>query len=188
LRFHLPEFSAHIWISGFASRPSDLDLIIRTILEKYPHVNVQFVDLDKVPGSRFLFLATLNAMKSYHSPQRISKTLSMEILLFASANRQIDEAIRLVGMTPNTKKTAVVLVARSEKEASEAAGLLSQILKQNSTDALVDNWSAKRIRNVLSLFGIGSKELKAATRKNELKARVIERLAIERSALLTVRR
>jgi tRNA threonylcarbamoyladenosine modification (KEOPS) complex Cgi121 subunit len=188
LRFQLPEFSAHIWILGFASRPSDLDLIIRTILEKYPQVDVQFVDLDKVPGSRFLFLATLNAMRSYHSRQRISRTLSMEILLFASANRQINEAIRLVGITPNTKETAVVLVARSEKEASEAASLLSQILEQNSNDALIDDWSAERIRNVRSLFEIGSKELKAAIRKNEPKAQAIERLAIERSALLTVRK
>jgi tRNA threonylcarbamoyladenosine modification (KEOPS) complex Cgi121 subunit len=188
LQFQLPEFSAHLWVSGFASKPSDFQLTLRAIREKYPQVSVQFVDLDKVPGSRYLFLATLNALKSFHSSQPVSKTLSMEILLFVSANRQIDEAIRLVGMTPDTKKTAAVLVAESEKEASGAAELLSQVLKQNSSDALLDHWSTERIENVLSLYGIGSKELKAALRNSEPKAQAIERLAIERSALLTVRK
>lgn len=188
MQFQLPEFSAHLWISGFASKPSDFELILRGIREKYPQVSVQFVDLDKVPGSRYLFLATLNALKSFHSHQPISKTLSMEILLFVSAKRQINEAIRLVGMTPSTKKTAAVLVAGSEKEASGAAELLSQIMKQSSSDALLDHWSTERIKNVLSLYGIGSKELKATLRSNELRAQAIERLAIERSALLTVRK
>jgi tRNA threonylcarbamoyladenosine modification (KEOPS) complex Cgi121 subunit len=188
LQFKLPEFSAHIWISGFASKPSDVDLTMRAILAKYPRVIVQLVDLDKVPGSRFLFLATLNALKSFHSRQRISKTLRMEILLFVSANRQINEALRLVGVTPNTRKTAALLVAGSEEETSGAAELLSEVLKQNSNDTLMEDWSAERTKNILFLYGIGPKELKATIRNNESKAQAIERLAIERSALLTVRK
>jgi tRNA threonylcarbamoyladenosine modification (KEOPS) complex Cgi121 subunit len=188
LQFQLPEFSAYIWISGFTSSSIDLDLITRTILEEYPQVTVQLVDLDKVPGSRFLFLATLNALKSFHSRQRISKTLSMEILLFISANRQINEAIRLVGLTPDTRRTAALLIAGSEDKASGAADLLGRVLKQSSSDALMEDWSGERVKNVLSLYGIGSKELKATIRINEAKEQAIERLAIERSALLAVRK
>jgi len=112
----------------------------------------------------------------------------MEILLFVSANRQINEALRLVGVTPNTRKTAALLVAGSEEETSGAAELLSEVLKQNSNDTLVEDWSAERTKNILFLYGIGPKELKATIRNNESKAQAIERLAIERSALLTVRK
>jgi tRNA threonylcarbamoyladenosine modification (KEOPS) complex Cgi121 subunit len=188
LLFQFPEFSVHLWISGFASKPNDLDLVLRRVQEEYPTVSTQFVDLDQVPGSRYLFLATLNALKSFHSKQPIAKTLGMEILLYVSANRQITEAIRLVGMTANTKRIGVILVGKTEDEVSSASELLSQILEQKSNDELLDYWSDERTENVLSLFEIGSKELKATLRKNEAKTEAVERLAIERSALLTVRK
>ena len=178
----------YLWISGFASKPDDFDLTLRGIQEKYPHLSAQFVDLDKVPGSRYLFLATLNALKSFHSRQPISKTLGMEILLFVSANRQITEAIRLVGITSDTKTVAVILVGKTEEEVLGATESLCQTLDQKSNDGLIDHWSAERIQNVLSLFEIGSKELRATLRKNEAKAQAVERLAIERSARLTVRK
>ena len=86
----------HVWISAFAAKPADFDLVLRKVHDEYPNVSVQFVDLDNVPGSRYLFLATLNALKSFRSKQPISKTLGMEILLYVSASRQIAEAVRKV--------------------------------------------------------------------------------------------
>lgn len=186
--FQLPEFSVHVWISGFASKPDDFDVVLRAVQQKHPEISVQFVDLEKVPGSRYLFLATLNALKSFHSKQPISRTLGMEILLYVSGNRQIAEAIQLVGMTSDTRKVAALLVGKSEEEVSAGAELLGQILNQRSDDELIDHWSPVRIDNVLAIFGIGPKELKATLRKDEGKVQAIERLAIERSALLAVKK
>ena len=178
----------HIWISAFETKPDDFDLVLRQVHDKYPNVSVQFVDLDKVPGSRYLFLATLNALKSFRSKQPISKTLSMEILLYVSASRQIAEAIRLVGMSSETNKIAVLSVGETKDELSGTAAVLNRTLNQTNNDALVEVWSTARIENVLSLFQIGTKEIKATLRKNESKLQAVERLAIERSALLTVRK
>ena len=186
--FLLPEFSVHVWISGFASKPDDFDVVLRAVQQKHPELSVQFVDLEKVPGSRYLFLATLNALKSFHSKQPISRTLGMEILLYVSANRQIAEAIELVGITSDTRKVAALLVGRSEEEVLAGADLLGQILNQRSNDQLIDDWSPARVENVLTIFGIGPKELGATLRNNEEKAQAIERLAIERSALLAVKK
>jgi len=187
LLFPLPEYSAFIWISGFTEKPKDLDTVVRAVRDKYPDVSVQFADMNKVPGSRYLLLATLNALKSFHS-KPISKSLSMEILLYTAANRQISEAIRLVGLTPNSEKVTAVLVGKTEQETSGAAELLSKIIGQKSSDKLVDTWSTERVRNVRAIFEIGSKELKATLREDETKTQAIERLAIERSALLTIRK
>jgi tRNA threonylcarbamoyladenosine modification (KEOPS) complex Cgi121 subunit len=187
LLFSLPEFSACIWISGFTAKPNDLDSVVHAIQEKYPDVSVQFADMMKVPGSRYIFLATLNALKSFHS-KPISKSLGMEILLYIAANRQISEAIRLVGITPTSEKITAILVGKTEQEATRAADLLSGIIGQKGSDILIDSWSNERIRNVRAIFEIGSKELKATLRENETKTQAVERLAMERSALLTIRK
>jgi tRNA threonylcarbamoyladenosine modification (KEOPS) complex Cgi121 subunit len=112
----------------------------------------------------------------------------MEILLYVSASRQIAEAIRLVGMSSETNRIAVLSVGETKDELSGTAAVLNRTLNQTNNDALVEVWSTARIENVLSLFEIGGKEFKATLRKNESKTQALERLAIERSALLTVRK
>ncbi len=186
--FQAPEFSAHIWISGFTSKPVDFDAVLNEIHKKHPEVSAQFVDLDKIPGSRYLFLATLNALQSHNSSRPISRTLGMEILLYVSANKQINEAIRHVGMTADTARIAAILVGKTKEETLVVADLLNQILQQKGDDELIDQWSSGRIENVLSLFDIAPRELKAILRESEQREQAVERLAIERSALLTVRK
>jgi tRNA threonylcarbamoyladenosine modification (KEOPS) complex Cgi121 subunit len=112
----------------------------------------------------------------------------MEILLYVSASRQIAEAVRLVGISSETKKIAALSVGKTKDELSGTAAALNRMLNQTNSDELVDVWSTARIENVLSLFQIGAKELKATLRKKESKSQAVERLAIERSALLTVRK
>jgi tRNA threonylcarbamoyladenosine modification (KEOPS) complex Cgi121 subunit len=185
LLFRVPEPSACIWVSGFTSIPGHLEEVVGGVSGKYPNVSAQFADLDKVPGSRYLYLAGLNAIKSFKS-KPISKSLGMEMLLYIAANRQISEAIRLVGITSETKRITAILIGKTEQGVSEAAGLLCNVLKQNGSDSLVETWSVERIRNVRSIYGIGPKELKATLRANERPAEAVERLAIERSALLTI--
>jgi len=112
----------------------------------------------------------------------------MEILLYASADRQISEAIRRVGISANTQEIAALAVAPSTETLSAVRGLLEKQLDTESSDALLDTWSNDRLRTVQEGFGICSKELSATLRKGEDRQNGIERLAIERSALLAVRR
>ncbi len=112
----------------------------------------------------------------------------MEILLYMAANRQVTEALKLVGLSSETRKTAAVLVGKSKEELTKAADFVAELLNQMYEDSLVDDWSAERIENVRSTFGIGEKELEATMRKGESLARALERLATERSALLTIRK
>ena len=55
-------------------------------------------------------------------------------------------------------------------------------------DELVDKWDSTRIENVRSNYRIGEKELRASIRKNEPVSSVIQRLAIERSAILSIKK
>jgi tRNA threonylcarbamoyladenosine modification (KEOPS) complex Cgi121 subunit len=112
----------------------------------------------------------------------------MEMLLYTSADRQISEAIRRVGISADTKEIAALAVAPSTETLSAARSLLEKKLGTESSDALLDTWSKYRLGTVQENFGISSKELSAILRKDEDPQNGIERLAIERSALLAVRR
>jgi len=188
LLFYIPESERHVWISAFDVKPDNVEQILRAAQEKFPEVCVQIVDLNGVAGSRYLFLAILNALKSFNSKRPISKTLAMEVLLYVAASRQISEAIKLVGVTDNTTSIAVIAIGSSSEDVSNVGDFLATVLNRGNRDDLVDRWSPERTRRVRVVFGIGSNELEATKRKNEPIAKAIERLATERSALLTIRK
>jgi len=186
--FEIVELEQFVWISGFDAKPPSVDHIIQTVSERFPGTCVQFVDLDKVAGSRYLFVATYNALKSFSSKHPISRSLAMEVLLYVSASRQIVEALKRVGVTPETKKIAALAVGPSTNEVSATGTFLADIMQRKCIDNLLDEWPTTRIQNVRSALDIRDKELNAILREGEEPIKGIERLAIERSALLAVKK
>jgi hypothetical protein len=79
-------------------------------------------------------------------------------------------------------------VGDSGEQVSGAAKFLAETLGQGSNDQLLDDWPEARIQNVRSDFDIGERELRAVMRKGEPLTSVIERLAVERSAMLAARK
>ena len=152
----------------------------------FPNATVQLFDLDRVAGSRHLLLATFNAVKSFDSKRRISRSLGMEILLFVSGTRQISEAVKRVGVTPKTVRTAATTILASSADYSMVADYIAGVLNGKGDDSLLDHWTSLRRSTVVRTFGIGEKELKATLREDEKTEKAIERLAIERSAMLAI--
>jgi len=87
-----------------------------------------------------------------------------------------------------TGKIAALAVGAKPQEVADAGEFLSQLLKQPSNDELVNQWTQPRIESVRSTFGIGELELKAALRKDERVEVAVEKLATERSAMLTIKK
>jgi tRNA threonylcarbamoyladenosine modification (KEOPS) complex Cgi121 subunit len=110
----------------------------------------------------------------------------MEILLFVSGSGQITEAIERVGISPKTSRTAALAVVPSETEAERVENYLVDAFKKKADDKLLDKWSKQRRTLVRKVYGISSKELIAAAREKEKIEKAIERLAIERSAMLAI--
>lgn len=183
----IPQLGQYVWMSAFDTKPQNIEQMLRSAGERYPDISVQCVDLDRVPGSHYLLLATVNALKSYRSKQPITKSLGMELLLYISGNGQINEALTRVGVTSETKRTAALAVGSSSNQVSSTGTYLEQQFSQHARDDLLDDWSPSRIQNVRSGFQIGDKELKAIIRTKEPITSAIERLAIERSAMLALR-
>jgi len=188
LLFEIKDPKEYVWISAFDAKPEDVEHVLRSMHQKFPAVSVQLVDLEKVAGSRYLFLATVNALKSFRSKQPIARSLSMEILLYVAANRQIGEALKIVGVTTQTKNVAAIAENESKEQVLEAATTLRELLRIEESDVLLDKWNARRVGHVRSVLGIGDKEIRATLRKKEDSTKAIERLAIERSAMLAIKK
>jgi tRNA threonylcarbamoyladenosine modification (KEOPS) complex Cgi121 subunit len=109
----------------------------------------------------------------------------MEILLFVSGTRQITEALERVGINQGTTRSAVLAIASTEQEITTIVNLLIEKFNRNDDDRLLDIWAKERRASVRRVFGIGSKELKATYRVGGINM-AIEKLAIERSAMLAI--
>jgi tRNA threonylcarbamoyladenosine modification (KEOPS) complex Cgi121 subunit len=188
LLFEIKDSAEFVWISAFDTKPDSVEHVLQSIQAKYPDVCIQLVDLDRVAGSRYLFLATYNALKSFRSTQPIARSLGMEILLFAAGNRQIGAALKNVGVSPETRRVAAIAVGKPRAQILESAAALRDIIKKEESDDLLDRWDQNRIKRVRSVFGIEDNEIKALCHKNESSVKVLERLAIERSAMLAIRK
>jgi len=186
--FEIPHLRLHGWISAFDTKPENIEQLFRSATEKYPTVSLQLVDLDRVPGQRYLLLATVNASESFHSKQPITKTLGMELLLYVAGEKQITEALGRVGINPQTRSVAAIAVGASVQQVAAVVSSLAQTLRVSENDQLLEDWPAARIENVRSGFEIGEKELHAVIRKREPVTAAIERLAVERSAMLAARK
>jgi tRNA threonylcarbamoyladenosine modification (KEOPS) complex Cgi121 subunit len=174
-----------LWVSAFEGQV-DAAHVLKEAQEKLQGTTIQLFDLDKVAGSRHMLLATFNALSSYNSNRRISHSLAMEILLFVSGTGQIVEAIKRVGISPKTSRTAALALVFSDVEAQRVENFLVDAFRKKADDTLLDSWTKQRRASVQGVYGISNKELGAATRENEKVERAIERLAIERSAMLAI--
>ena len=96
--------------------------------------------------------------------------------------------MKRVGITTSTKRIAAIVVGDSTDRVSVAGSFLAELLNNRSRDELLDEWSPERVDNVRSGFEIGEKELRAIIRKGEARTKAIERLAIERSAMLAIKK
>ncbi|MEM4473885.1 MAG: KEOPS complex subunit Cgi121, partial [Candidatus Bathyarchaeia archaeon] len=106
------EFGKYVAFAGFREvRISDVDFFIKEVRSKLDsRVVYQFFNANFVATWKHLFFAVLNALKAFESGSNISRSLAIEILLYASAQRQIQKAMDLIGITPKTTEIAVLVM------------------------------------------------------------------------------
>lgn len=145
------------------------------------------MDLDKTIGHRHILLATYNALKSRVLDQMISRSAAIEILLYIAAERQIAQAFERMGVQKDTRRIAVIATGPSE-----VLSLIEEYLRSSFNyecrDDLLDEWTKQRAATVLRVFSVTSDEIQTVTRSSNSAQKPIQRLVIERSALLALKR
>jgi tRNA threonylcarbamoyladenosine modification (KEOPS) complex Cgi121 subunit len=144
---------------------------------------VQFFDAELVATWQHLYFAVLNALLAFRSEMNIAKSVAMEAIIYASAQRQIRKALHTIGFKGDS--TNVAMVITGENPASVEA-LLSAVSKRVGVepDDTVLELSRKKARRIRHAFGITGKELETVTEKEDGVQALVD-LVIERMALLS---
>ena len=127
----------------------------------------QIFDASIICGKRHIMGAWRHAKRAFKYGENISNSISMEVLLYVAATRQIDEAIKFAG-AKNNGKYAFLFIGKSKEEAIKFIKELG--LKVDDSILLP---SLPKIKK----FGITEKELKSVN-KSKYADLVLEKMAM----------
>lgn len=185
----LEGFSKYIVIAGFRNvQIKKVEKFFLLVREKIGDTCVQFFNADLVAGWQHLYFAVLNAVTAFTNKLNISNNLSIEILLYASAQRQITEAVKLLGIRSKSQKVAVVIVADTRNEASSLLSKVSALLTGSTRDNGLLELTDDKVEGIRRLFGISDVELEAKIGKEGGEKQALVDLVIEHVALLVTQR
>ncbi len=149
------------------------------------NVWVQFFDAGSVASWQHLYFAVLNALLAFKQELNVSKSVAMETMLYASAQRQIQKAIDIMGVKCSSTNVAVVIIGDGAESVQASLSVISKrVGKEPDDDVLeVSDDKAERIRDS---FGINAVELEAVLEMRDVIDCLVD-LVIERMALLQTR-
>ncbi len=169
-------------IGGFrAATPLDPRRVVREATEAAAPQLAQLLDADTVAGYEHLHMAAVNAARSTATGLSVSKNITVEALLYASARDQITKALAAMGLGAGSRRVALMVFASTAKETEAAYRRVAPILGEED-DSVLDLNPAKAER-LKKAYGIGDAELGAADGLGALTG-----LIVERGSLLSLRR
>ncbi|UCG03636.1 MAG: hypothetical protein JSW11_06540 [Candidatus Heimdallarchaeota archaeon] len=110
---------------------------------KYDIKASQIFDNLYIWGYRHLYSAVWHAIKAKKNNRMISKTLSIEVLLYAAAQRQIKKAFALLGVKETTKDIAGIVLGETSQQLIDASYQLQEELNLKANIKLLGDFTSK---------------------------------------------
>jgi tRNA threonylcarbamoyladenosine modification (KEOPS) complex Cgi121 subunit len=184
----LEGFDQHLIVAGFKDVKIDnADQFFREVRQKTGNACVQFFDATLIAGREHLRFAALNALNAFKNKLNISSSLGMETLLYASAQHQIKDSIERLGIKPNSREVAALVMAETQRKASMVLEVVSKLLPGKRNDSVLE-LSDEKVDGLRKLFRISNLELQAKTERKGAQKEALLDLVIEHMALLATER
>lgn len=188
IKIKLKDYEKYLLIVNLVDvKISNVNHTIKRLKADLSGIEVQAFDSNKIAGWEHLYFAALNALKAFQSGYNISKSLSMELLLYASAERQIKNAIQKVGINENTKEVTIAILANEKNTHKDLVEKLLSILNGKIDKEFLEKWTNNKVQVLKNTFNISDLELSTLKRKNIGVQEIIKRLIIERMAILATK-
>jgi tRNA threonylcarbamoyladenosine modification (KEOPS) complex Cgi121 subunit len=138
------------------------------------------MDSKGVAGLEHIRTAAILTAISFKNGKNLARSPATELLLYASARRQIKEAIKRLGVNSRTRSWVLVSISESMDALQKSSELFASYGQED--DTAMEITPAKRKR-LMILFDISPEELALAMELHgdsdtALKALVIERVAL----------
>ena len=182
---HIEEAGKYLEITGFRNLSiEDAEDFVKAARKGVPQsIWVQFFNAELVASWQHLYFAVLNALLAFKNKSNISKSVAMEAMLYASAQRQIRKAIELIGVKCASANVAVVVIGESAESVESVLSAVSKHVDKETNDSVLE-LSKEKLHSIREAFGITKTELETVMEKdNDMDALV--NIVIERVALLS---
>jgi KEOPS complex subunit Cgi121 len=156
---------------------------IKAVVEDNPF---QVFNADRIAGWKHLFFATVNALNAFKHDRNKTKTLQMEILLYASGERQIHKAIELLGIREKAGKIALIMLSEDREKLEKATDVLVKSVRGELSNESLEILTEKKFQEIRAAYNISDAELKALKAINSDEREALTKLVIERGALLSI--
>ncbi|MFX1538783.1 MAG: KEOPS complex subunit Cgi121 [Promethearchaeota archaeon] len=149
---------------------------MKQISSDFGLIAAQILDNNFVWGRQHLFSAIWHAYIAQKNNRMISKTLSMEILLYTAGQRQIKKAIKLLGVKDSTKDVLGILIGDDETPLIQAYFHIQNKLSLQLNLKMLDDFSTKKQFFVQMLIkdGFSAKEFTS----NEIEKAILQKIAL----------
>jgi KEOPS complex subunit Cgi121 len=185
---HIKEFEKYALMSGFKNaKIANLEAFLKaTRKENKPDTQTQFFNAQLIASWEHLYFAALYALTAFKDGESISRNLAIEAMLYASAQRQITKAMELIGIKPDSRRVAVLIVGENPESLQSALATVAKNAGAQPDDAVL-KLTREKMACIRKAFGISNQELKASALGESSEKATVE-LVIERMALLTTQR
>jgi KEOPS complex subunit Cgi121 len=153
-------------------------------------ITLVLADADFIAGADHLLFATIHALTAFSRKANRATTKQMEILRFAAAQRQISQALKLLGVSNATRRFAGVLVNSKASSLKAAYQTLLELAKATDNVKVLDLNTSEKAKTIQDVFQITNQELTAIcpTSKAADRYQVLQKLVFDRCALQTISR
>jgi len=181
---YIQEFGKQVEVTGFRNaRIRDIEEFLKIIRkEKTSNAEIQFFDAKFVATWQHLYFAALNALTAFKNKENISRSLAMETMLYASAQRQISKAMELIGIKPHSSEIAVLIIGEKPETVRSALAMVSKHVNSDPDDTVLE-LSDEKVTSIQKIFEISSVELETVIKRDDAEIALTD-LVIERMALL----
>ena len=174
----------NISIIGFTNvQIADINDFFEHFRTENVEAHVQFFDATHVAGPQHLYFAAVNALNAFEKGTNISNNLAIETLLYASAQRQIKKAVKMLGIKQDSSEVAALIITENQHRKDESLRLITRTVPGERDDSILELTSKKTVE-IRKLFGISNLEFEAKLEKEGLEKEALTDLVIERMALL----
>ncbi|MGF3522591.1 MAG: KEOPS complex subunit Cgi121 [Candidatus Bathyarchaeia archaeon] len=178
-------YGRYVEIAGFADVTiGDEKTFVSDVRCRVPEgVELQFFDASVVATWQHLFFAVLNALVAFKNGRNISKSLAVEIVLYASGQRQIRKAIERVGVKVTSKNVAAVIIGCDAASVQRALTIVKECIGVEPDDSVLE-LSEPKMRLIKRVFDISDVQLAAAPEGKSAEQALVD-LILENMALLS---
>jgi len=181
---YIEEYAKYVEITGFSNaKIEDAAEFLKAVRKEKKTPCVQFFNAELVATWEHLYFAALNALLAFRNKMNISKNIAMEVMLYASAQRQIRKAIAFIGVKRGSANVAVAIVGENPDSVKTALHAVSKLIGAAPNDAVLE-LSKSKVLSIRRAFEISEKELETVMKKNNLEEALVD-LVVERMALLS---